>query len=68
MWQVTPEVLEEYILNWTNCTRMALFLFSFVQAAATKFSFTMNTGFLQRSRIILLLNGRKEKDISLSVT
>lgn len=34
MWQVTPKVLEEYMLNWTYCTRMALFLFSFVQPAA----------------------------------
>lgn len=37
MWQVAPKVLEEHILNWTYCARVALFLFSFVQAAATVF-------------------------------
>lgn len=37
MWQVAPKVLEEHILNWTYCTRVALFLFSFVQAATTVF-------------------------------
>lgn len=37
MWQETPKVLEEYILNWTYYTRMALLLFSFVQPAATVF-------------------------------
>lgn len=68
MWQVPPNILEEHILNWTYCTRVALFFLSFVQAAATKCSFTMNFKCLQRSRTILLLNGRKENDISLVVT
>lgn len=37
MWQVAPKVLEEHILNGTYCTRVALFSFSFVEAAATVF-------------------------------
>lgn len=68
MWQVAPKVLEEYILSWTYSTRMVLFFFSFVQAAAMKCSFAMNFKYFQRSRAILLLNGRKENDISLIVT
>jgi len=68
MCKVSPKVLEEHILNWTYCTRVALFLFSFVRAAATKCSFAMNLKCLQRSRTILLLNGRKERDDSLVIT
>lgn len=68
MWQVALKVLEEYILSWTCSTTVALFLFSFVQAAATKCSFAMNFKCLQRSRAILLLNGRKKNDIFLIVT
>lgn len=40
---------------------MSLFLFSFVQAVATKCSFSINFKCLQGSRTILLLNERKKE-------
>lgn len=65
---MAPKVLEEHILNRTYSTGVALFLLSFVQAVATKRSFAICFKYLKRSRIILLLNGRKENDISLVLT